>query len=64
MNGPSTTTVPYNAGPGRIRQLWREAEEQGLDPNVWFGNVERVASANIGRETVSYVSNIFKYYIA
>jgi hypothetical protein len=31
---------------------------------VWFGNVERVASERIGRETVTYVSNIYKYYIA
>jgi membrane-bound lytic murein transglycosylase MltF len=54
----------YNAGPGRIRQLRREAEKRGLNPNVWFGNVERVASERIGRETVTYVSNIFKYYIA
>jgi hypothetical protein len=30
---------------------------------VWFGNVERVASERIGRETVTYVSNIYKYYI-
>ena len=34
-----------NAGPGRIKQLRREAEKEGLDPNVWIGNVERVASA-------------------
>ena len=37
---------------------------RGLDPNVWFGNVEQVASARVGRETVDYVSNIFKYYVA
>jgi membrane-bound lytic murein transglycosylase MltF len=54
----------YNAGPARIRQLRREAEKRGLDPNVWFGNVEQVASERIGRETVTYVSNIYKYYIA
>ena len=54
----------YNAGPGRIRQLRREAEKRGLDPNVWFGNVEQVASERIGRETVTYVSNIYKYYVA
>ena len=53
----------YNAGPGRLRQLRREAEQRGLNPNVWFGNVERVASERIGRETVTYVSNIYKYYI-
>jgi len=54
----------YNAGPARIRQLRAEARRQGLDPNVWFNNVERVASARIGRETVQYVSNIYKYYVA
>ena len=54
----------YNAGPGRIRQLRAEAERQGLDRNVWFNNVEQVVSQRIGRETVQYVSNIYKYYIA
>ena len=54
----------YNAGPGRIRQLRKEAEKRGLDPNVWFGNVEQIASERIGRETVTYVSNIYKYYVA
>jgi membrane-bound lytic murein transglycosylase MltF len=54
----------YNAGPGRVRQLRREAGARGLDPNVWFNNVERIASERIGRETVTYVSNIYKYYVA
>ena len=54
----------YNAGPGRVQQLRREAEKRGLDPNRWFGNVEQIASERIGRETVTYVSNIYKYYIA
>jgi membrane-bound lytic murein transglycosylase MltF len=54
----------YNAGPGRIRQLRRQAEKRGLNPNVWFGNVEQIVSERIGRETVTYVSNIFKYYVA
>ena len=40
-----------------------EAEKKGLNPNIWFGNVERVASERIGRETVTYVSNIYKYYV-
>jgi membrane-bound lytic murein transglycosylase MltF len=53
----------YNAGPGRIRQLRREAEECGLDRKLWFDNVERIASERIGRETVTYVSNIYKYYV-
>jgi len=53
----------YNAGPGRLRQLRSETAKRGLDPNVWFGNVERIASERIGRETVTYVSNIYKYYV-
>jgi len=54
----------YNAGPNRVRELRKEAAGQHLNPNVWFDNVERVASEKIGRETVQYVSNIYKYYIA
>jgi membrane-bound lytic murein transglycosylase MltF len=47
-----------------VRSLRKEASAQRLDPNVWFDNVERVAAMRIGRETVQYVSNIYKYYIA
>jgi membrane-bound lytic murein transglycosylase MltF len=54
----------YNAGAGRIAQLRREAARRGLDPNVWFHNVEYVAAEKIGAETVTYVGNIYKYYIA
>ena len=54
----------YNAGPGRIRQLRKETADRGLNPNVWFNNVEQIVSERIGRETVTYVSNIYKYYIA
>jgi len=54
----------YNAGAARIRSLRQEAAKRGLDPNVWFKNVEYVAAEKLGQETVTYVSNIFKYYIA
>jgi membrane-bound lytic murein transglycosylase MltF len=54
----------YNAGPNRIQSLRREAAKRGLDPNRWFKNVEYVAADRIGEETVTYVSNIFKYYVA
>jgi membrane-bound lytic murein transglycosylase MltF len=54
----------YNAGPARIDKLRKQAETQGLDPNVWFRNVEYVAAKDIGQETVQYVSNIYKYYFA
>jgi len=64
LNKMLLTFAAYNAGPGRVRALRRETEKRGLDPNVWFGNVEQIASERIGRETVTYVSNIYKYYIA
>jgi membrane-bound lytic murein transglycosylase MltF len=54
----------YNCGPGRVASLRKEAAKQGLDPNKWFNNVELIAEKRIGRETVTYVSNIYKYYIA
>jgi len=54
----------YNAGPRRIQTLRTKAARRGLDPNVWFGNVEVMASQVIGTETVHYVSNISKYYLA
>ena len=54
----------YNAGPGRIAKLRREAQIRGLDPDTWFNNVEIVAARRIGQETVQYVRNIYKYYIA
>jgi membrane-bound lytic murein transglycosylase MltF len=54
----------YNAGPGRIIRLRRDALQAGFNPNVWFGNAEIIAARRIGAETVQYVSNIYKYYIA
>ena len=54
----------YNAGPARVAQLRTKAEGRGLDPNRWFGHVEHVAAEVIGRETVEYVANINKYYVA
>jgi len=54
----------YNAGPARVRKMRLQAERLGLYPNAWFGNVELAAARIVGNETVSYVRNIFKYYIA
>ena len=58
------TLAAYNAGPARVISLRQKAAAVGLDPNVWFGNVEIIAAREIGRETVDYVSNIYKYYSA
>ncbi|MCK5411845.1 MAG: transglycosylase SLT domain-containing protein, partial [Gemmatimonadetes bacterium] len=64
LNRQLLAFAAYNAGPARVAGLRRTAAETGLDPNRWFGNVEVVAARQIGRETVNYVSNIYKYYIA
>jgi membrane-bound lytic murein transglycosylase MltF len=58
------TFASYNAGARRISGLRKEAARRGLNPNVWFENVEYVAAEKIGAETVTYVANIFKYYVA
>jgi membrane-bound lytic murein transglycosylase MltF len=58
------TFASYNAGPGRMQQLRKLAAKRGLDPNKWFNNVEVIAAEKIGRETVTYVANIYKYYLA
>jgi membrane-bound lytic murein transglycosylase MltF len=54
----------YNAGPGNLIKIRQKTAEMGLDPNVWFYNAEIAAAKIIGRETVQYVSNIYKYYVA
>jgi Predicted soluble lytic transglycosylase fused to an ABC-type amino acid-binding protein len=45
----------YNAGPARVKALRNEAAKSGLNPNLWFNNVEQIAAKRIGRETVQYV---------
>ena len=64
LNKGLFTFSSYNAGPGRIKQLREQAAKRGLNPNLWFNNVELIAAEKIGRETVQYVSNIYKYYLA
>lgn len=64
FNQTLMSLASYNAGPERLQKLRRETAEYGLNPNVWFGNVEVIAAREIGRETVQYVANIFKYYTA
>jgi membrane-bound lytic murein transglycosylase MltF len=64
LNKVLFTFAAYNCGPGRVKQLRAEASQKGLDPNVWINNVEVIAAARIGMETVTYVSNIYKYYVA
>jgi len=64
LNKTLFTFASYNAGPVRIADLRKEAQREGLNPDVWFENVEFVVAREIGQETVRYVSNIYKYYVA
>ena len=64
LNQTLLSFAAYNAGPAKIRRIRNKTAENGLDPNVWFGNVEHVVAKEIGRETVQYVSHIYKYFIA
>lgn len=50
----------YNAGPARVQRLQNEAKKDGLNPFVWFYNVETVARKRVGLETVNYVASIQK----
>lgn len=68
----------YNAGTGHVREARRLARERGLNPNVWFGNVEKTMLllqrdeyANQSRygycrctEPVRYVRNISRRFSA
>jgi membrane-bound lytic murein transglycosylase MltF len=64
LNKTLMVFASYNAGPNRIARLRAQAQQQGLDPNQWFGNVELMVAKDIGQETVTYVGNVYKYYIA
>ena len=64
LNKMLFTFASYNAGAGKVARLRKQAQQKGLNANVWFRNVEIIAAEKVGRETVQYVSNIYKYYIA
>lgn len=64
VNSVLLSFAAYNAGPNRIQKLQTEAENRGLESDVWFNNMEVIVAENIGWETVQYVNNIYKYYLA
>jgi membrane-bound lytic murein transglycosylase MltF len=64
LNRTLMTFASYNAGPNRIVRLRKQAAAEGLDPSQWFGNVELVVARDMGQQTVQYISNIYKYYVA
>ena len=54
----------YNAGEGRLKGLRQKAAAQGLDPNRWAGNVEKVARESVGKRMANYVTSVSRYYFA
>jgi membrane-bound lytic murein transglycosylase MltF len=64
LNKTFLTFASYDAGPARIADLRKKAPRAGLDPNKWFENVEREVARHVGEETVIYVGNVYKYYVA
>ena len=63
-NGPLFAFASYDAGPGNIARMRKDAARRGLDPDKWFNNVELVVAEKLGLETTTYVRNIYKYYIS
>ena len=64
LNKTLMVFASYNAGPTRIARLRKQAARKSLDSDKWFGNVELVVADEVGQETVQYVDNIYKYYVA
>ena len=64
LNKTLLAFASYNAGPNEIARLREQAPKEGLDPNQWFGNMELMVARNIGEVTVTYVGNVYKYYVA
>ena len=58
LNQALFTFASYNAGPNKIVGLPKQAQNDGLDPNLWLGNVELEVAKGVGEETVGYVSTL------
>ena len=57
------TFAAYNAGPGNVARARKKTTQLGFDPNRWFGHVEVGMYRSVSGEPVSYVRNIYKYYV-
>ena len=64
LNKALFSLAAHDAGPTVIADLRARTKAAGLDPNLWFYNVEVIAAHRLGRKTVDYVGNIYKYYVA
>ncbi len=57
------TLAAYNAGPTTVVKARKLADKMGLDPNVWFRNVELAMAKMKKSEPVDYVSQVNKRYV-
>lgn len=64
LNRHLLALAAYNAGPNRLQSLREKAADQGLDPDIWFGNVEQLVAKEVGQGPINYVGTIYKYYVA
>ena len=48
----------------KVIKAHRSRREGSQPPNIWINNVEVIAAARISAETVNYLSNIYRYYVA
>jgi len=64
MNRTLMSFAAYNVGPRNLQKFRAYTQQAGLDPNIWFNNVELGAAKIVGLTPVQYVRNIYKYYIA
>lgn len=54
----------YNAGPGALVKAQKIALKLGLDPNIWYQNLEMAFVYQKKLEPVKYVSEISKRYLS
>lgn len=54
----------YNAGPKRVKDAVEKTKQMGLNPKIWFRNIE-LGMLELGyNEPVIYVSEINKHYVS
>ena len=57
------TFAAYNAGARSVARARKKAQALGFDPDRWFGHVEVGMYRAVSGEPVSYVRNVYKYYV-
>ena len=65
--GPSASAIesgaPFRDATASVQRL-KKLRAKATEPNIWHENVEWVVWRSVGLETVQYVRNVHRYYIA